>query len=374
MANKKNQVEEQTAGYVDALEGESLSYVKAMEETSGDLVRRGAGYIALVSMHCIHGFDALKKKSNKKIMEKILQDSADESEKVVLLSYCILDDAAFFIVKSDREEAAKVYARFVAEEYGRNFNSGFRRVDKPFRDATFKRVYSGTLAHEIRYVHSLSPDGDPSSYPYNSYRYLLEGTHDGNLIINIELGINSEKGDCMEQLLEVLDGTGVASAPRLGKEPFEKVLSSLQKEQLGYRETYPENQIDYVLTETAARSETPYAKVAKKMGLSGRYDLTVSALVDFIMRRNCPYPEAVASLKLKDTLELRAETLIEINRIHHYSYDFIASLILGGDEGFDALTLAFCSLHEKRGATFERLCVDFHIVKNIREIRSKCGF
>ena len=138
-----------------------------------------------------------------------------------------------------------------------------------------------------------------------------------------------------------------------------------------------------MISETASRTETSYVAMAKKKGLEKRYDLLVSSVCNFIMRRSCSYQEAVSALRVNDTEKLRIEVIAEINRVYHYSYEYIVYNVMCDPEDkqsgatFDPegilLAKLFVALNERYGYTFEQLCVRFHVTQNLIYLRSICG-
>ena len=372
-----NEVEEETPGWRDRFEGEAREYYDELERTGGDLVHPGKGCIASVQLDSIYGWSVFKRRHNKKIFIDMIRDISDACQTAKLIAYCVLDDAAYLLVKGNRQEAAVAFVEFIIREYTTKYNRGLRSVGNPFRkDYVFRVISSESIGAEINRIHSLSPDGIASKYPFCSYKYLLSGEHDANLILKLELDPTRED---FESILHGMDGVSVHQ-PR-GVEDYKQVKESIDKT-YAHQHYFKEKDVGFMLSETSARTQTPYSKVAKKMGLDKRYDLMVSSVCDFIARRGCTYSEAVYALGLSDTEKLRIEVIAEINRIYHYSYDYIVRNIVTdaanesdpyGDKNGYFIVKLFRELNAAYGYTFEQLCVRFHVTENLIPLRQMCG-
>lgn len=374
---ENNEVEEESMSeWRDRFDGEARDYFDELERTGGDLVHPGKGCIASVELDSIYGWEVFKRRHNKKVFIDMIQDISDACQTAKLLAYCVLDDAAYLLVKGNRKEAAVAFVEFIINEYTAKYNRGLRSVGKPFReDYVFRVVPGQNVGAELNRIHSLSPDGVASAYPFCSYKYLLSGEHDANLILKLELDPSRED---FESVIQGMDGVSVAM-PK-GVENYKQVKKLIGRN-YSHQKFFKEKDVGFMLSETSARTQTPYAKVAKKMGVDKRYDLMVSTLCDFISRRGCTYSEAVSALGLTDTEELRIEVIAEINRVHHYSYDYIVGNIVNdpsdadpyGDKDGTLLVGLFRALGETYGYTFEQLCVRFHITENLIYLRQLCG-
>ncbi len=353
----------------ERFEGQALEYLRELERTGGDLVYPGRGCIASVQIDCIYGYSVFQKRHNKKVFIEMIQDISDACQSAKILAYCVLDDAAHLLVKGNRKDAAVAFIDFIIREYTTKYNRGLRSVGNPFRkDYSFRVIQASQLGAEVNHIHSLAPNGLAEKYPFCSYKYLLSGEHDANLILKIELDPSRED---FESIIQGMDGVSV-SVPK-GVEDYGSVKSEIDKN-FSHQALFREEEVGFMLSETAARTQTPYSKVAKRMGLEKRYDLLVSSVCSFIARRSCTYPEAISALGLKDTPELRIEVIAEINRIYHYSYDYILRNIMNESDSDGSLLVSlFRGLNKAYGYTFEQLCVRFHVTKNLIPLRQLCG-
>ena len=375
---ENNEVEEEPMSeWRDRFDGEARDYFDELERTGGDLVHPGKGCIASVELDSIYGWAVFKRRHNKKVFIDMIQDISDGCQTAKLLAYCVLDDAAYLLVKGNRKEAAVAFVEFIIREFTTKYNRGLRSVGNPFRkDYIFRVVPSQSLGAELNHIHSLSPDGIASQYPFCSYKYLLSGEHDANLILKLELDPSRED---FESVISGMDGVSV-SVPK-GAENYKQVKKIINKD-YAHQRYFKEKDVGFMISETAARTQTPYSKVAKKLGVEKRYDLMVSSVCDFINRRGCTYSEAIYALGLEDSQNLRIEVIAEINRVHHYSYDYIVTHIVNdpsdadnpyGDKDGTLLVELFRALGSAYGYTFEQLCVRFHITENLIYLRQMCG-
>ncbi len=361
----------------ERFDGPALEYLEELERTGGDLVRPGKGCVASVELDSIYGYSVFKRRHNKKVFIDLLQNASDGCQTVKLIAYCVIDDAAYFLIKGDRKESAVAFTEFIIREYTLKYNRGLRSVGNPFRkDYVFRVIPNEQLGEELNRIHSLSPNGLAERYPYCSYKYLSSGEHDANLILKIEV---DPSRDDFESIIQGMDGMSVP-VPK-GVENYDDVMKQVDKN-FAYQKRFREEDIGFIISEKAARSQTPYYKMAKKLGLEKRHDLVVSTVCSFIDRRHCTYPEAVYALGLNDSLNLRIETIAELNRIHHYSYEYIVnSIVTDGSEGPDRcgdkdgslLVQLFIELNKAYGYTFEQLCVRFHVTQNLLYLRQLCG-
>ncbi|MBO4539969.1 MAG: hypothetical protein J5781_06790, partial [Clostridia bacterium] len=280
-------------------------------------------------------------------------------------------------VKGNRKESAVAFIDFIVREFTAKYSRGLRSAD-PFRPERVMRVIpNSSIGAEINRIHSFSPDGMAAAYPFCSYRYLRSGEHDANLILKLELDPTRED---FESIILGMDGMSV-SAPK-GVESYKSVKKEMDKK-YGYQTLYSEEDVGLMISETASRSKNSYVAMAKKKGMEKRYDLMLSAVCSYIMRRNSSYAEAVYALGINDTEKLRIEVIAEINRIYHYSYDYIVANIMCDPEdrqagaSFDPdgslLAKMFVALNEKYGYTYEQLCVRFHVTNNLIYLRQLCG-
>ena len=369
--------EDEMSSWRDRFEGQAREYFDELERTGGDLVHPGKGCVLSVRLDSIHSFDVFKRRHNKKIFIELIQNVSAACQTAKVLCYCVLDDAAYLLVKGNRKESAVAFIDFIVREFTAKYSRGLRSAD-PFRPERVMRVIpNSSIGAEINRIHSFSPDGMAAAYPFCSYRYLRSGEHDANLILKLELDPSRED---FESIILGMDGMSV-SAPK-GVESYKSVKKEMDKK-YGYQTLYSEEDVGLMISETASRSKNSYVAMAKKKGMEKRYDLMLSAVCSYIMRRNSSYAEAVYALGINDTEKLRIEVIAEINRIYHYSYDYIVANIMCDPEdrqagaSFDPdgslLAKMFVALNEKYGYTYEQLCVRFHVTNNLIYLRQLCG-
>ncbi len=370
--------EDEMSSWRDRFEGQAREYFDEMERTGGDLVHPGRGCVASVRLDSIHSFDVFKRKHNKKVFIEMIRDISDACQTAKLLAYCVLDDTAYLLVKGNRRESAVAFVDFIIKEYTAKYNRGLRSVGNPFRpDYSFRVIAHSDIGAEVNRIHSFSPDGMAAAYPFCSYGYLRSGEHDANLILKLELDPSRED---FETIIQGMDGVSV-SLPK-GVENYKSVKSEIDKK-FGHQTLYREQDVGFMISETASRSNSSYVSIAKKKGMEKRYDVLVTSVCSFIMRRGCSYQSAVSSLGINDTEELRMEVIAEINRIHHYSYDYIVTNIMcdpddrssamSFDPDWSLLAKLFVALNEKYGYSYEQLCVRFHVTNNLIYLRQLCG-
>ncbi len=378
LENEEVEREDEMSSWRDRFDSQAREYLDELERVGGDLVHPGRGCVASVRLDSIHSFDVFKRKHNKKVFIEMIQDISDACQTAKLLAYCVLDDTAYLLVKGNRKETAIAFVDFIIKEYATKYNRGLRSVGNPFRpDYSFRVIANSDIGAEINRIHSYSPNGVASAYPFCSYAYLRSGEHDANLILKMELDPTRED---FESIILGMDGMSV-SLPK-GVESYKSVKSEIDKK-FGYQTIYREQDVGYMIAETAARSNSSYLSIAKKKGMEKRYDLLVTSVCNFIMRRECSYRSAVSSLGINDTEELRMEVIAEINRIRHYSYEYIVTNIMCDPEDKSAgayfdpdrslLAKLFVAMNERYGYTFEQLCVRFHITNNLIYLRQLCG-
>ena len=369
--------EDEMSSWRDRFEGQAREYFDEMERTGGDLVHPGKGCVLSVRLDSIHSYDVFKRRHHKKLFIETIQNVSDACQTAKILGYCVLDDAAYLLVKGNRQESAVAFVNFVVKEFTAKYSRGLRSAD-PFRpDYAMRVIPNSAIGSELNRIHSFSPDGMAAAYPFCSYRYLRSGEHDANLILKLELDPTRED---FESIIQGMDGMSV-SMPR-GVEKYKTVKGEMDKK-YGYQTLYSEEDVGLMISETASRTNSSYVAMAKKKGMEKRYDLMLSSICSFIMRRGTSYSEAVYSLGINDTEKLCIEVIAEINRIYHYSYDYIVTNIMCNPEdrqagaSFDPdgslLAKMFVALNEKYGYTFEQLCVRFHVTNNLLYLRQLCG-
>lgn len=366
-------------GFKDYLEYNNntagLDFIKAQEDCGHKLTIKGKGYIGYVVVESIYSYDVFASDENKARYATILQNSTAAGESAAVLSYCIVSQSAHILVKGDDEIAAKAYIKVVNDLFEKEYNGGKRSVGYPFRTGiSCKQINTAAgIWNALGNIYGYSPCA-VESYPYNSFRYLMQGNTFANMILGIELKIINPSVFYEKLLSHINYKTFSAHGP----EKFKTVFDFMRNKYMLPYGRIKEDKLAFIIGEICARTGKPYAKVSKKFKCyKNRHDLTVTTLCDFINRRNCNYFTAIGLLGIsgEDTKFLALEALAELNRINKYSYDYIMKHQLQiDDSGYDILISLFIRLHEDCGNNFVELCERFHIVKDVMYIRTQCNF
>lgn len=338
-----------------------------------NILTRGMGEIAKISVDSIYGYDAFASKINKKLYIHLLKEAMNES--VCLIAYCVLDRSAYFVVKGENKDAVNQYAKNVNFAFASSFDAGKMKMGDPLRsDFSYEKIKSENLDDVVKFVHSLAPDNMPEKYSFCSFGYLLEGSSGGTRIIINETGVT--KAEYASWLNGSIRNTYAYGKD--GKENFKKVLKENSKRYLETNTTRNESVLLFVIADTAIRTGTAYKKIIEKMGISykKRRDLLLGAMCEMIENRAYTFDDAYNKLMLnKESYDkLMVETMVEMNRIKGYSYDYIVAKMGYMDYNYDILVNILCGLHNKFHFNFEEMCKRFHLQNDIINIRNRCGF
>ena len=351
-----------------------LKYMNRIEAEGHELTIRGSGYIEYVILDCIYGYDVFEKPENRAIMAEILQTSSSIGAAAVTFCYCLIPGSAHLLVKGDTEQAVKTYVAIVTTLFEERYDNGRRSVGYPFKPVTTFNQMGGTreLWNTMLHIYGLSPDS-VQTYPYNSFAYVMQGNTLANLVMGVELSIVHPKIFENKLLSKVRYGKYLNNAP----EKFNTVMKDMQKRYSLPNGQLTEDMLALVIGETCARTREPYFKVTKKMKCyEGRHDLTISVTASYILRRRCSFDRATSDMGMgtEDPRKLLLETIIEINRLTDYSYEYITRQLMRVDDGkYEILVSVFRLLNEAYGYGFHELCQKFHIVKDIMYIGTRCG-
>ena len=355
---------------------DGLAFIDSLERRGHKLTVKGGGYIAKIDVDSIYGYDVFEIDKNKAIFVDILQNSSSISESAVILAYCVINNSAHLLIKGDDEQVVKGYLNVILSHFEKRYNGGKQNVGYPFRsNIKFKQV-SGKqgIWRALTEVHGYSP-ADCRSYPYNSYAYLMEGNSMANMVLGIELDIINPS-EFNDKLMEKARPYGYRGA--FAPEQFNIVMEDLRVRYLSTYGRVKENALAFVLGEASARTGKPYIYVAKKAKCyKNRHDLTVTTLCDFIYRRGCDYQHATSILGMgsENAENLLIETIIELNRLHKYSYDYILNNVLKMyDEDYALIATVFCHLHAEYKWEFATLCEKYHVKRDFLKIRELCDF
>lgn len=339
------------------------------------ILTKGKGEIAKISVDSIYGFEAFADKNNKKLYINLLKESM--SEEVCLIAYCVLDRSAHFVVKGNDKSAIKTYTEFVNSTYASSYKSGKVKIGYPLRsDYSYEKIKSEELKDVIIFIHNLAPDANARNYRYCSYNYLLEGSAGGTRIIISEADGNMTRAEYITWL-ESSSGKSYISG-KDGQESFKKVIAESTKNYLNSLPQSKESTLLFVIADTCIRTGAPYKKVICKLNISykKRRDILIGTACELVENRGLSFDNAYSLLKLnKESYQkLLIETMVEINRIYGYSYDYIAAKMGLADYSYDILVNILCGLNKRFNYSFEEMCIKFHLQNDILEIRSRCGF
>lgn len=340
-----------------------------------NILTKGMGEIAKISVDSIYGYEAFASKFNKKVYIHLLKEAMNES--VCLIAYCVLDRSAYFVVKGENKQAVNEYAKTVNYAFAANFDAGKIKMGSPLRsDFSYEKIKSDDLDDVVKFVHSMAPNNAPENYKYCSFNYLLEGSSGGTRIIINEMGGNITKADYVMWLSSSVRNTYAVGSS--GKEKFKKVLRESCKQYIEPCTVRSESVILFVIADTAIRTGTSYKKIIKRMGISykNRRDLMIGAMCEMIENRGYSFDDAYNTLMLnKESYDtLMVETMVEMNRLKGFSYDYITAKMGYMDYNYDVLVNILCGLHAKFQYNFEEMCNRFHLQNDIISIRGRCGF
>lgn len=338
-----------------------------------NILMQGKGVLTKVAVDSINGYDVFKSKRNKRLFIGILQDEANE--RVCLVAYCVIDGSAHFIVKADSKADTDAYVAKVSSRFGAEYDEGKASYGYPLRpECITQKVTSDGLTDAIAYVHALAPCA-PDGYEFNSYDYIAGGQTGAAAVVIAENGGNLSRSEFMSMLES---GSSKHYKPSsIGKEKFNTVLKDAKKRYLSYPNV-EEATIVFVLAELCDRCSAGYRKAARALGISykKRRDVMIATLCDLMQRRGRGFSESVAVMRLvkEDRSELLMDCIVELNRLHRYSYDHIISVFGVRDFYYDILVEILRGLHRRFNFGFEELCEKFHLQNDIIAVRTRCGF
>ena len=215
---------------------------------SNNILVKGKGNIAKITVDAINGYDPFRNNKNKKLYITLLKDVADEN--VCLIAYAVINGAAHFIVKGENASAVEKYVETVNFRFGNEYDGEGVDYGYPLRPGYVRQNIKGDdLIDAVGYVHSLAPC-DPSDYKYCSYNYILRGNAGATAVIIAENG-----GDISRE--EYLAKLGAAKSKKYksshtGKERMGKVIGEANKRYLCGK-NYGENAVVFVLAELCER-------------------------------------------------------------------------------------------------------------------------
>lgn len=340
---------------------------------SNNILVKGKGNIAKITVDAINGYDPFRNNKNKKLFITILKDVADEN--VCLIAYTVVNGAAHFIVKGENASAVDKYTETVCFRFGNEYDGEGVDYGYPFRPGFIRQNIKGDdLIDAVGYVHSLSPC-NPAEYKYNSYHYILKGNAGATAVIIAENGGEISREEYLARL-----GQGSVKkykASRSGKEKMSKVIGEANKRYLCGK-NYGENAVVFVLAEICDRCKVGYKKAARAMGISYKKqpEMMIATICEMMERRKRDFFTAVRIMKLdkEDHNVLLLNCVVELNRVENYSYDHIVTVLGISDPFYDIIVEVFRTLHRLYGYKFEELCVKFHLQNDIISIRQRCEF
>ncbi|MCR4662106.1 MAG: hypothetical protein K5765_08955 [Clostridia bacterium] len=353
---------------------EALEYMEEQEKAGHFLPVKGKGTICYVVVDSIYSYDIFRKDENKELYGYLLQAASNQGQSVALLCYTIINNSAHIIIKGDNKKIILGFIELVNVRFASQYQACKEPLGYPFRlDKDVTVISSNELFSKMCYVYGLSPIPF-NQYPYNSLSYILQGNSIANMIIGVELDIIRQQ-DYLDMLIAHTSQTRYLSK---GVEKFKKVFNEQKKIYFDDTITVRESVLGFCITEAAARTQTPYGKVAKVYNINvKRHDLLVSSLADFIVRRECGYFEAIRLLGLGESFDSRLiiETFVEVHRLTRMPYTYIINNIMNiEDKDYQLLANTFIALHRDRGMNFAELCEDYYITKDIAKIKLMCNF
>jgi len=339
------------------------------------ILTKGKGEIAKISVDSIYGYQAFAEKYNKKLFINLLKELM--SQEVCLIAYCVTDRSAHFIVKGNDKNAINAYTEFVNSSYASSYKYGKVKIGYPLRsDFSYEKIKSDELKDAIIFVHSLAPDANAKSYKYCSYNYLLDGNAGGTRVIISESDGNMTRAEYLTWLESYSNKS--YSYGKKGKESFKKVIIESTQRYLNALPQSKESTLLFVIADTCIRTGAPYKNVICKLGISykKRRDILIETACEMVGNRGLSFDVAYSLLKLKNESyeKLLVETMVEINRLNGYSYDFIVAKMGLTDYNYDILVNILCGLNKRFTYNFEEMCQKFHLQNDILEIRGRCGF
>lgn len=338
------------------------------------ILQRGKGLILKVALDSVSGLDAFAKKRQKRLFIELLKDAADQN--VVLIAYCVLDASAHFIVKGTDKKSIDRYIDTVTKNYASQYDGDEPGFGYPFRgNFVTQKIDSNGLLDAVAYVHMLAPCA-PDEYDYNSYKYLYDGTCGGVAVLMAESGDTLSRAEFLEKI-----GYGFRGRYKSLLNKPEKFSEVLKEDKLRYlaARNNPEATVVFVLGDLCARTGCGYKKAAKALAINyGRQrDVMIATIIDLMERRKMSFLNVFGLLRLdglEDKNVVLLECIVELNRVHSYSYDHILTVLDVNDFYYDLVVEIFRGLNRKYGMTFEELCQRFHLQHQIISIRSRCGF
>lgn len=338
-----------------------------------NILVQGKGILTKVAVDAKNGYDAFKSKRNKRLFIEILKDEGNEN--VCLVAYCVIEGSAHFIVKGNSKTDIDYYIAKVSTRFGTEYDNGKASFGYPLRpECITQKISSADLMDAIAYVHSLAPVS-PEDYEFNSYEYLSEGSSGATAVIIAENGGNLSRSEFLAWL-ESGSKKHYKQSSR-GKEKFNAVLKDSKKRYLNYH-SVEEAIVVFVLAELCDRTGCRYKRAARALGISykKRRDVMIATLCELMQRRHHSFGESISIMNLnkEDRTTLLMDCIVELNRLHKYSYDHIISVFGVSDFYYDILVEILRGLHRRFNFNFEEMCLMFHLQNEIISIRTRCGF
>lgn len=339
-----------------------------------------SGVVFSVVTDSINGKKAFPDDKAKDFYIKLLGHLVQARQGIKLLAYSVVDNGAYFMVFTQEEPYVDKFFIDLNESYNAYYNTQYGDSGFVFRlPNQLTKIKLDDIPSVIAGIHK-TPEFQNLTSNYRRYKYsscapLFKGKGIADKIFLLKLLELRRLDGATYTAWHRQDVGGKALAPRIGVEKFGKAIETTT---LRYRGTSPladENIIKQIAIDVAERTNCPYAKLERKLGIKNRRDILIEIIASMVFDKGHTFLEAISRLQVEEygVYTLLLEVIATVNMTKNFGYDYIINRLKVEDSNYFVLAEVIKSLNRSYGMGFVEIAKKFSLQNNILQVRSMTG-
>lgn len=311
---------------------------------------------------------------------KLLERLVQVRQGIKLLAYSVVDNGAYFMVFAEGEPHIDKFFVELNESYNAYYNSQYGDTGYIFRlPNKLTKIKLDDIPSVVAGIHK-TPEFQSLTSNYRRYKYsscasLFKGKGVADKTFLLKLLEMRRLDGATYTAWHRQDVGGKALKQRSGVEKFGKAIESTT---LRYRGTSPfadENIIKQIAIDVAERTNCPYSKLERKLGIKNRRDILIEILASMVFDKGHTFLEAVSRLQVEEygVYTLLLEVIVTVNMTKNFGYDYIINKLKIEDSNYFVLSEVIKSLNRSYGMGFVEIAKKFSLQNNILQVRSMTG-
>ncbi len=339
-----------------------------------------SGVVYSVVTDGINGKKAFPDDKAKDYYTKLLERLIHARQEIKVLAYSVVDNSAYFLVFAPKEPQIDNFFVDLNESYNAYYNSQYGDSGYIFRLPNhMTKIKFDDIPSVVAGIHK-TPEFQNLTNNYKRYKFsscasLFKGKGIADKVFLLKLLELPRLDGATYTAWHRQDVGGKALTSRSGVEKFSKAIESTT---LRYRGSSPfadENIIKQIAIDVAERTNCPYSKLERKLGIKNRRDILIEILGSMVFDKGLTFLDAVSLLQVEEygVYTLLLEVIVTINMTKNFGYDYIINKLQVEDRNYFVLTEVIKSLNRSYGMGFVEIAQKFSLQNNILQVRSMTG-